>query len=97
MNTVKTQQKKDIKKTRRINSFAEMPTFNKIAFASESISFYLSDDRIITIPLVWVPKLSNATKAVKESYIIRGHFVFWDSIDEIIGVKNLLNGSIVPQ
>ena len=97
MNTVKTQQKKNIKRTRRINSFAEMPTFNKIVFASESISFYLSDDRIITIPLVWVPKLSNATKTVRESYTIRGHFVFWDSIDEIIGVKNLLNGSIVPE
>ena len=97
MNTVKTPQKKDIRKTRENNSFAEMPNFKEITFASGSISFQLSDNRIITIPLGWVPKLESVTKEVRESYIIRGHFVFWESIDEIIGVKNLLNGSIVPK
>jgi len=35
----------------------------------------ISDDRIITIPLGWVPKLESVTKEVRESYIIRGHFV----------------------
>ncbi|MCX6239415.1 MAG: DUF2442 domain-containing protein [Bacteroidia bacterium] len=79
------------------NSFAEMPVFEKIGFDSESISFHLSDNRIISIPLAWVPKLERANIEVKESYIIRSHFVFWESIDEIIGVKNLLNGSIVPK
>lgn len=97
MNTVKTPQKKDIRKTRENNSFVEMPIFKKVTFVSGSISFQLSDNRIITIPLVWVPKLESVTKEVRESYIIRGHFVFWESVDEIIGVKNLLNGSIVPK
>jgi len=97
MNTVKTQQKKVIKRNSESNSFAEMATFKEVVFASNSISFCLSDNRIITIPLDWVPKLENADKTVRDSYIIRGHFVFWEGIDEIIGVKNLLNGSIVPQ
>ncbi len=97
MNIVKTSQKKDIKKTRENNSFAEMPIFKEVIFVPGSVSFHLSDDRIITIPLGWVPKLESVTKEVRESYIIRGHFVFWESIDEIIGVKNLLNGSIVPK
>ena len=97
MNIVKTPQKKDIKKTRGNNSFAEMPIFKEVNFVPGSVSFHLSDDRIITIPLGWVPKLESVTKEVRESYIIRGHFVFWESIDEIIGVKNLLNGSIVPK
>ena len=97
MNTVKTPQKKDIKKTRENNSFASMPIFKGVTFVSGSISFHLSDNRIITIPLAWVPKLENVTPQVRESYILRGHFVFWESIDEIIGVKNLLNGSIVPK
>ena len=97
MNTVKTPQKKDIKKTDGNNSFAEMPIFKAITFTSESISFQLSDNRVITIPLAWVPKLEGVSKEVRDSYIIRGHFVFWESIDEIIGVKNLLNGSIVPK
>ena len=84
-------------KTIKDNSFAEMPIFQEVTFAPGSIFFHLSDDRIITIPLGWVPKLESVTKEVRESYIVRGHFVFWESIDEIIGVKNLLNGSIVPK
>jgi len=74
-----------------------MPTFKSVGITTKSISFHFSDNRIIIIPLDWVPKLKNATKDVRESYIIRNHFVFWESIDEIIGVKNLLNGSIVPK
>lgn len=97
MNTVKTQQKKDIKKIRINDSFAEMPTFKSVGITTRSISFHFSDNRIIIIPLDWVPKLKNATKETRASYVIRNHFVFWESIDEIIGVKNLLNGSIVPK
>ncbi len=97
MNTVKTQIKKSTKNRRPLNRLEEMPTFKSIVFSDESISFSLSDNRIITIPLNWVPKLTNASKSVRENYIIRSHFVFWESIDEIIGVKNLINGTIVPQ
>ena len=97
MNIVKTPLKKSISKTRDNNSFAEMPTFKEVTFVSGSISFHLSDSRVITIPLAWVPKLESVTPEVREGYILRGHFVFWESIDEIIGVKNLLNGSIVPK
>jgi len=95
MSIVKPPQKKDIKKTRENNSFAERPVFKEVIFVP--VSFHRSDDRIITLPLGWVPKLESVTKKVRESYIIRGHFVLWESIDEIIGVKNLLNGSIVPK
>lgn len=97
MNIVKAQQKKDIKRIRINDRFAEMPTFERVGMTTRSISFHLSDNRIITIPLDWIPKLKNATKEVRESYVIRNHFVFWESVDEIIGVKNLLNGTIVPK
>lgn len=73
-----------------------MPTFKCIVFSDDNISFHLSDERIITIPTYWVPKLERASNQVRENYVLRGHFVFWESIDEIIGVKNLLNGTIVP-
>jgi hypothetical protein len=97
MSTVKTQQKKDIIRIVENNNFAEMPTILKIDFSTDSVSFHLSDSRIITIPISWIPKLENAANAIREDYILRGHFVFWENIDEIIGVKNLLNGSIVPK
>jgi len=97
MNTVKAPVKKSIKRSIDKNSFSELPTFRNIVFSSDDISFQLTDNRVISIPVAWVPKLLNADKAVRENFKIRGHFVFWDSIDEIIGVKNLLNGSIVPK
>jgi hypothetical protein len=54
MNTVKTQQKKDIKRNRGTNSIVEMATFKEIVFSSDSILFHISDNPIITTPLAWV-------------------------------------------
>ena len=74
-------------------SFYNMPTFENIEFTKEkTIRFYLSDKRIIEIPLSL--RLKKATKKQKENMDYQnGHFVFWDDIDEIIGVKNLLDGT----
>ena len=74
-----------------------MPTIQNVVFGERSISFLLSDNRTISIPIVWVPKLEKASTTVRKNYILRGHFVFWDDIDEIIGVKNLINATIVPR
>jgi len=73
--------------------FSEMPTFIKVEFVHTDIVFHLSDKNIITIPLSCIDLLKNATHEVRENYKIQGHFIFWDDIDEIIGVKNLLNGT----
>ncbi len=97
MNTVKAPIKKSIVRSKSLKRLAEMPVFMRITFTNENIAFHLSDNRIVTIPIHWVPKLEMAGKTIRESYILRGHFVFWEEVDEIIGVKNLLNGTIVPQ
>ena len=72
MSTVKTHPKKDTKSNREVITFAEKPGFENIVFDSNSISFKLSDNRIITIPLAWIPKLESSHKAVREDYILRG-------------------------
>lgn len=74
-----------------------MPTFKKVVFSAGTIAFHLSDKRAIVIPLAWCEKLMNSTKDERENYVIRGHFVFWYSIDESIEVEHLLNGLIVPK
>ena len=74
----------------------EMPEFKSVKFKQNVIEFHLADGRIITIPLRYSTKLYHATKKQRYNYEINGHFIFWDDIDEIIGVKNLLDGSIVP-
>jgi hypothetical protein len=97
MNIVRTPIQKIIKRSSLKTRFVEMPVIKDITFNKETISFTLSDSRIITIPVAWSKKLEKSSKAVRENYIIRGHFVFWESIDEIIGVKNLIDGSIIPR
>lgn len=98
MNTVKTASGKNIKKRSSIGTrFIDMSTIKDVVFDKDAISFILSDYRTITIPIVWVPKLEKASQTVRENFVLRGHFVFWEDIDEIIGVKNLINGSIVPR
>ena len=96
MSIVKTPTKKLIKRSSPGTGLSELPTFSYIVFDDENISFHLSDKRVVTIPINWVPKLEKSTQIVRENYILRGHFAFWESIDEIIGVKNLINGTIVP-
>ena len=39
--------------------------------------------------------LKKATTKQRSNYLINGRFVFWDDIDEIIGVKNLFDGSMI--
>ena len=78
-------------------SYKRMPTFKKVVFNDSTIDFYLSDKTIVTIPLSWSKILLNATKEQREDYKIRAHFVYWYSINETLGVENLLNGSIVPK
>jgi hypothetical protein len=97
MNIVKTQNKKITRKKVVSEKFDDLPTVRNVVFLKSFIEFHLTDKRIITIPLIWISKLKKATKLQRENYIIRGHFVFWDGIDEIIGVKNLLNGTIVSK
>jgi len=97
MNTVKALIQKTIKSRSRATRFIEMPIIKNITFGEKDISFTLSDGRIITIPVSWSKKLEESSNKVRENFIIRGHFVFWESIDEIIGVKNLIDGSIIPR
>jgi len=97
MSIVKIQNKKSTEKKIYSEQFKDLPSISSVVFLTSFIEFHLADKRVITIPLHWITKLKNATTIQRQNYTIRGHFVFWDDIDEIIGVKNLINGTIVPK
>jgi hypothetical protein len=54
----------------------------------------LSDGRKISIPLVWFPRLANATKGKLENYELLGdgEGIHWPELDEDLSVAGLLNG-----
>ena len=73
-------------------SLAELPTFAGVSFQFDKIWFVLSDGRTIIIPLTWSPLLQAATPAQRSHFTVSAYNVFWDDIDEIIGVENVLYG-----
>jgi Protein of unknown function (DUF2442) len=73
-------------------SFNQLPRITDVAFIKDEIAFVLDDERIIYIPLEWSKKLKKAKPAQRANYKTNGIHVFWDDVDEIIGVKNILFG-----
>jgi len=89
---------KDIKsKKPQINwinnlSFNQLPKIDDVAFIKDEIAFVLNDGRIIYVPVNWSKKLLKATSKQRQNFKNNGIHVFWDDVDEIIGVKNILFG-----
>jgi hypothetical protein len=54
----------------------------------------LSDGRVISVPLVWFPRLLAASEAERSTYELLGHGegVHWPAVDEDISVSGLLAG-----
>ena len=73
-------------------SFKQLPKIKDVAFIKDEIAFVLDDERIIYIPLSWSKKLQKAKPRQRQNFKNAGIHVFWDDVDEIIGVKNILFG-----
>ncbi len=73
-------------------SFDQLPKIDEVAFIKDEIAFILNDGRIIYVPVNWSKKLLKATTKQRQNYKNNGVHVFWDDVDEVIGVKNILFG-----
>ena len=58
----------------------------------------LVDGRVISAPLVWFPRLLNATAAQRDEWrlIGEGEGIHWPAIDEDLTVEGLLRGARGP-
>jgi hypothetical protein len=68
-------------------------------FTDETISVDLMDGRIITVPLVWYPKLMNATIDQRSNWEIcgGGYGIHWEDIDEDLSTEGMLRGAPSPR
>lgn len=73
-------------------SFKQLPKIKDVAFIKDEIAFILDDERVVYIPLSWSKKLQKAKPHQRQNFKNSGIHVFWDDIDEIIGVKNIMFG-----
>ena len=65
-----------------------------VAVTDDLITFHLIDGRIVSVPLAWTWRLSEATPAQRENYAIigNGQGVHWPDIDEDLSVEGMFKG-----
>ena len=70
-----------------------------VQFTEDAISVCLRDGRIITVPLVWYPRLLDATAAQRKNWEIAGggYGIHWPDVDEDLTTEGLLRGAPAPR
>lgn len=71
----------------------------EIHFTEETISVDLMDGRIITVPLIWYPRLFNATPDQRTKWEVcgGGYGIHWEEIDEDLSTEGMLRGAPAPR
>jgi hypothetical protein len=75
------------------------PSILRVRVTKDEIIADLADGRVISVPLAWSWRLSEATPAQRANFrlIGTGQGVHWPDVDEDISVEGLLHGSPAPR
>src|SRR5215210_4707069 len=67
----------------------------RVEVTDETITAHLLDGRVISVPLAWSWRLSEATPKQRANWqlIGDGHGVHWPDVDEDISAEGMLNGT----
>ncbi|MDX2111768.1 MAG: DUF2442 domain-containing protein [Verrucomicrobiota bacterium] len=70
------------------------PTIQSIEINDEVLVLSLHDGRVVSVPIVWYPRLAYARPGdrLKWQLIGQGHGIHWPALDEDISVENVLQG-----
>ena len=70
-----------------------------VQFSDDAISVGLRDGRVISVPLVWYPRLLDATAAQRNNWKSAGagYGIHWPDIDEDLSTEGLLRGAPAPR
>jgi hypothetical protein len=70
-----------------------------VRFTEDTISVDLMDGRSITVPLVWYPKLLNASPEQLTHWEIcgGGYGIHWPELDEDLSTEGMLRGAPDPE
>ena len=70
-----------------------------VEITDDTLSVALMDGRVISVPLVWYPRLLNASEAARNNWQISGggYGIHWPDIDEDLSTEGLLRGAPAPR
>lgn len=74
-------------------------TIRRVEVTDETITAHLADGRVISVPLAWSWRLSDATPAQRANWklIGDGYGVHWPDVDEDISAEGMLSGVPAPR
>jgi len=66
----------------------------QVVFDDDYLRCELQDGRVISVPIVWYPRLLHASREQREHYQISpgGYGIYWPDLDEDLSVKGFLAG-----
>jgi hypothetical protein len=66
-----------------------------VHFTEDTLAFDLMDGRTIIVPLVWYPRLLDATPEQRRNWKLSsaGYGIHWPDIDEDLSTEGLLRGA----
>ena len=69
-----------------------------VAVDTDRLSVELMDGRAISVPLVWFPRLANATPEQRANFEVAGggYGIHWPEIDEDLSTEGMLRGAPAP-
>lgn len=72
----------------------QIPEATRVVVDEASLTVELVDGRTVSVPLLWFPRLVEATPAERGNWrlIGRGEGIHWPDLDEDISVAGLLAG-----
>jgi hypothetical protein len=75
-------------------AISSAPRIQKVRVTKDEIVVDLVDGRVVSVPLAWSWRLSNATAAQRAEFrlIGTGQGIHWPEVDEDISVEGLLYG-----
>jgi hypothetical protein len=70
------------------------PRAEQVQFTDEEMVVALADGRKISVPIVWFPRLADASVEERENYELmgEGEGIHWPDLDEDLRVQGLLAG-----
>jgi len=76
-------------------SLGSDPRIQRVRVTKDQIIADLADGRVVSVPLAWSWRLSEATPAQRANFrlIGTGQGVHWPDVDEDISVEGLLHGT----
>lgn len=66
-----------------------------VRFTEETLAVDLADGRTIVVPLVWYPRLLNASSEQRSHWKVAGagYGIHWPDLDEDLSTQGLLRGA----